>query len=215
MGAQMPGAGVGKWRQRREDPGGREKSTQGSWAVRSGTLAPWAAGRLTSTCSIRMGSTSRSVMASGDRTVTGIRSAGAGKSHQPISLQVHTPMWQGKSMGSGVKSTWVLARPRPATGSLTQDTSPNTKSFTFLVCKMGIRTPIPWDSCEAVMRLYAFSAPHRAWLLKEAQRELFLQLGTFLCFSSESSLCLLTWLSKLCRDFRKDLLKNFLWGHSL
>lgn len=110
---------------------------------------------------------------------------------------------------------WVLARPPPATGSLTQDTSPNTKSFTFLVCKMGIRTPIPWDSCEAVMRLYAFSAPHRAWLLKEAQRELFLQLGTFLCFSSESSLCLLTWLSKLCRDFRKDLLKNFLWGHSL
>lgn len=42
-------------------------------------------------------------------------------------------------MDSGVKSTWVLVRPRPVTGKLTQDTSLITAmGFTFLICKLGI-----------------------------------------------------------------------------
>lgn len=63
------------------------------------------------------------------------------------------------------------------------------------------------------MGLHTESAPHRPWLLGAAQRWLFLQLLEIPMPEKRPSL--LTWLPRLCRDFRRDLLRNSFWGHSL
>lgn len=70
---------------RRQDSGKQDGNMRQAGAPEAG-LRPHLSGRgqLTSICSMRMGSASWRVMASGDTKVTKILSGKAGKSHQPL-----------------------------------------------------------------------------------------------------------------------------------
>lgn len=93
MGTRASGEGVEKRRQEGRTLGAEGAGTGGlGHQTQDSALGSVCRGQLTSIRSIRMGSASWIVMASG---VTRILSGGGGKSHQPL-FQVSTPMCVGQ-----------------------------------------------------------------------------------------------------------------------
>lgn len=132
----------------------------------------------------------------------------------PLSGCLH-PCDGAKSMDSGIKSTWALVRPWPVTGSLTLARLLNHYGPHSSPLENGDKNSDLTGLLRSRDKVTQIKCPSEGLALKRSSMMvIFSVLGPSRPLLGRRH-SLLTRLPRLHGDFRRDLLKNSLWGYSL